>query len=554
MWNRAMRCGLFSLAGLVLALAGVVTAAGAEPPAAAKQHYEAGLAHKKAKENEAAIQEFREALARYPDYLEAHWALAWTYNAADQTDAAIQEFEAVVRLDPTGEKSQQAREALERLRSRPPDLTPAGKPPELERIAVLPLTNETGDPALDWLEFGGQDALIIGLKSWRRLSDRVVDWDVIMRLLSEVTAEAADQSAFFTGVARESQARWVLTGTFQQEGETLTFHLQWIDGGTGKAIREQTVQGTLVECSRLQIDLEEAAAHLAGDPITDAEREDWAHVNARNPAAWEALINGSLADDLDTVQSQCDAALKADPDYFGVHFKWLGRCSTSVPRALVRQHGQELLRLAPKWPPAYTLVSAAYADSGQLAEAEKLAREGLALAPDAAGLQWVLGHVLLRGNRIEEAESPLRQAVRLAPTWATGHEALGRLLMQRKQWEKARTCFEAAIRLNPFHAEARASLAELWLILGQADASLTTAEDAVRYCPQSTLAHFALAVACLLKMSESKMATASLYYKRCQEAFAQAQELVRYEPQYQAQIDEFAKKMEEVKKKLSWME
>jgi tetratricopeptide (TPR) repeat protein len=142
----------------------------------------------------------------------------------------------------------------------------------------------------------------------------------------------------------------------------------------------------------------------------------------------------------------------------------------------------------------------------------------------------------------------------LAPTWAESHVTLGNLLAQRKKWEEARTCFESAIRLDPFHADARASLAGLWLILGQADPSLTTAQDAVRYCPQSTLAHLYLAHAYLLKMSGVKLATQSLYFKQSQEALARAQELVRYEPQYQAQIDEFAAKMEEIKKKLSWME
>lgn len=63
--------------------------------AEARQHYEKGLAFKRAGKYPAAVSELQQALALKGDYVEAHWALAQTYKALGYPEGAILEYHAV---------------------------------------------------------------------------------------------------------------------------------------------------------------------------------------------------------------------------------------------------------------------------------------------------------------------------------------------------------------------------------------------------------------------------------------------------------------------------
>ncbi len=85
-------------------------------PEAAAKHYEAGMALKKAGELKKAADEFRLAIEKDPDYLDAHWALAWTYADLGRDQEAIAEFGEVIRLaPPESEKAKEAWKAIQRL-------------------------------------------------------------------------------------------------------------------------------------------------------------------------------------------------------------------------------------------------------------------------------------------------------------------------------------------------------------------------------------------------------------------------------------------------------
>ncbi len=120
------------LAGILLTLAIQHYCLGATevPPAAAK-HYDAGMALKKSGELKQAAEEFKAAITAHSDYLDAHWALAWTYAGLSQDQEAASHFAEVIRLaDPGSEKAKEARAAMERLGQTPPPPTRRPPPPQ----------------------------------------------------------------------------------------------------------------------------------------------------------------------------------------------------------------------------------------------------------------------------------------------------------------------------------------------------------------------------------------------------------------------------------------
>jgi Tfp pilus assembly protein PilF len=59
-----------------------------EPSPEAQQHCQAGRAAKAAQDYEKATAELKKALELAPDYVDAHWALAWVYVAKEDKEAA----------------------------------------------------------------------------------------------------------------------------------------------------------------------------------------------------------------------------------------------------------------------------------------------------------------------------------------------------------------------------------------------------------------------------------------------------------------------------------
>jgi Tol biopolymer transport system component len=129
-----MRLARPLFAGILVSLAiqhSCPSADGTQVPPAAAKHYEAGMALKKSGELKQAAGEFKAAIQAHPDYLDAHWALAWTYAGLGQDQEAVLHFGEVIRLaDPGSEKAREARAAMERLGKTPPKPTRQPRPPQ----------------------------------------------------------------------------------------------------------------------------------------------------------------------------------------------------------------------------------------------------------------------------------------------------------------------------------------------------------------------------------------------------------------------------------------
>ena len=100
-------------------------------PPEAQKHYDAGMTAKKAKNLDEAIFEFRLALELSPDYLDANWALAWTYASLEdrRKDLAVEYFQKVIDLAPGTDKAKQAQDAMDRLKAEKAGPAPPGPAP-----------------------------------------------------------------------------------------------------------------------------------------------------------------------------------------------------------------------------------------------------------------------------------------------------------------------------------------------------------------------------------------------------------------------------------------
>lgn len=117
--------------------------AGATPTAAARKaaaaHCTEGMRLKRAGKLAAAAHQFEMALSVWPDNVEAHWALAWTYAAQGLTRKAGSHFRRVIALSPGSTRAVESRKALARL-----DEPPGGRAAPDNPDSAAPATTAAG--------------------------------------------------------------------------------------------------------------------------------------------------------------------------------------------------------------------------------------------------------------------------------------------------------------------------------------------------------------------------------------------------------------------------
>lgn len=87
----------------------------ADPPDAAKAHFNAGFAAMGANDLDTAIGELRQAIEVDRGYLDAHWFLGWAYSLKGDQEHAAEQYRAIIDLAPDSDRAGEAKAALERL-------------------------------------------------------------------------------------------------------------------------------------------------------------------------------------------------------------------------------------------------------------------------------------------------------------------------------------------------------------------------------------------------------------------------------------------------------
>lgn len=161
---------------------------------------------------------------------------------------------------------------------------------------------------------------------------------------------------------------------------------------------------------------------------------------------------------------------------------------------------QELAMKAPSSAPAQELLAESYEAQGKWKEAEKEYRSILVQNPNAPGIHFRLGRVLLSQPNpspdvAEEAKHEFQQELQIDPTNAGADYVLGELARQAQQWDEAVNRFSRAAKLDASFAEAFLGLGMSLLAEKKYAEALPALETAVRLEPRNPDAHYNLALA-----------------------------------------------------------
>jgi predicted O-linked N-acetylglucosamine transferase (SPINDLY family) len=150
---------------------------------------------------------------------------------------------------------------------------------------------------------------------------------------------------------------------------------------------------------------------------------------------------------------------------------------------------RDVLALDPDRPAAHHFLGVLALGDGRVDMAIASIGRAIELRPNEAQCHSNLGSALLAAGRLAEAEASYREALRLAPDAPQLHYNLGALLARLGRLPDAEASFRAALAVQPDFADALINLANTLCAAGRLAEAEASYREALRLVPQSGAVH-----------------------------------------------------------------
>jgi tetratricopeptide (TPR) repeat protein len=356
-------------------------------------------------------------------------------------------------------------------------------------VAVLPVTNLTGEARHDATVAGIADVVVTGLSAI----------DGVQVLSRSATATLQDRKNDLPAVARELDANYLVGGSLQRSEQKLRVSLSLVDSASNVVRWSDTFDGAYPELFALQSLVASGVAHALRLSLAPRAR---ARIEVRptaSPSAWEeytaALV---LLDRMDRpgnaerAVALLEAALRGDPRFARAHAA-LGRACWVRYRETrdaewadrARDAVQEALRLAPEEADSRLALSRIYEGRGKRKEALEEARRALALRPESDEVLRQLAYLLVDDGQRDAALDAARRAIELRPGFAENHDALGWVLFHAGRFSEASGAYRHETELQPDNAWAFQMLGASLQLQGDLDGAVGAYREAIRLAPEA---------------------------------------------------------------------
>jgi tetratricopeptide (TPR) repeat protein/TolB-like protein len=322
-------------------------------------------------------------------------------------------------------------------------------------VAVLPLTNLTGQPEYDATAVGIAEVLVGSL----------AEIQGIQVLSRPATAAYRDRKGDLPGIARQLDASYLVDGVLQRSEQHLRVSFTLIRSSTNVVEWSGTFDGSFPQLFDLQSRVADGVASALRLSVSPAER---ARIEARptaSPSAWEEYTTAlTLLDrpektgNATAAAEHLQAALRADPRFArargALASAFLAQYeNTSDPSWAERARDEmtEALRLDPQDAEVREDLARLYMNTGKIPEAIEEAKKALEARPRTDSLHRLMANLLVETGDFEAAVAEARRAVALRD-WHQNHYTLGYVLYRAGRLEECAAAFRRATELRPDNA------------------------------------------------------------------------------------------------------
>jgi TolB-like protein/class 3 adenylate cyclase/Tfp pilus assembly protein PilF len=381
---------------------------------------------------------------------------------------------------------------------RPPSIEPASVErmayplPDRPSIAVLPFVNLSDDPKQEYFSDGLAEEIITALS-------KVPKVFVIAR---NSTFSYKGKSVKVNQVAEELGVRYVLEGSVRQAGDQVRITAQLIDALTGYHLWAERYERDLRDIFVLQDEITLKIIEAMQVKLTLGEQARMAAKGTDNLEAYLKYLQASEfavqlnREDNARARKLAEEAISLDAE-FSMAYQILG--------------GTHLVDI---------IIGSSESPKESLQQAFELANKALTLDDTNANAHADLSYLFLLRRQHDQAIAEAERAVALAPNAAYINFSVGRALRYAGRPEEAITWGKKAIRLDPLPGGYLLfGLCHAYWFAGRSEEGVPMCKKAILVSPKSVPAHLFLA-------------GTYVSLGRMEEARAEAQELLKIDPKF----------------------
>ncbi len=376
---------------------------------------------------------------------------------------------------------------------------PSGRKPKRERsrIAVLPLSNTSPDPADAYFADGMTEELIYRLSQIGGL--RVIAQTSVMPY------RGANKR--ISQIGEELGVGVVLEGSVRKAGNRVRITAQLVDTRTEEHLWSCAYDRELEDVFALQRDIAHEVAQALEVTLVAGERRQLAKESTQNVEAYTLYLKGRhfwnqrTQDGLERGIDYFQRSLEADPRFAPAHtgladsfavLTALGFMSPEEGYPMAEKAALEALRLDDGLAEAHaSLGLIRWQYGGDISQAERSLRYAIELNPNYATAHHWYALVLTATGRLEEGVGEIRRALELDPLSQAINSDAGKIFTMARRYTEARGQYRTALELAPYYArgELHTGLALACLLEGATDdaqSALARAEQEVDVADRAT--------------------------------------------------------------------
>jgi eukaryotic-like serine/threonine-protein kinase len=345
---------------------------------------------------------------------------------------------------------------------------------QIESIAVLPFTNESGSADLDYLSDGMTETLINSLSNLPNLN--------VKARSSVFRYKGRETDAKQVGADLNVQA--VLSGRVIQRGGDLTLYLSLEDVRTGNQIWGENYNRSMKNLVALQTEIARDVSKQLQTKLSNADTQNLTKNYTENSEAYQQYLLGRFywnkrnKDDFYRAINHYSQAVRVDSNYAiafaglaDVYIILQGYDDSAVPLDLQTKARENALK-------ALSLddtLSEAHLSNGiilqtldfDFAGAEREFKRAIESDPKNAVAFYQYANFLMAFGRFDEAESKFRRALELEPASVNANRLYGIFLMLARRYEESEKQAKKTIELDPNFQGAYFSFANTLLLQGR---------------------------------------------------------------------------------------
>jgi serine/threonine protein kinase/Tfp pilus assembly protein PilF len=374
---------------------------------------------------------------------------------------------------------------------------------EPKPIAVVSFTNQTGDPAYDYLSEAIPNLLISSLEQSRYL--RVMTFERMRDLLDQMgkkNVRIIDKDLGFE-VCRREGVQAIIVGSFVKGGETFATDVKVLDVNTKELLKSVSARGEGVQ-SILNSQIDELSREIArgvglSQRKVESSASQIAEVMTSSMDAYNYFLRGR--EDYEKMYYASAAqflekAVALDTN-FAVAYLYLARTRGVLIELSAQIRAIEKAKaLSSRAPEKDRLsIEARYAGVVERNPDKRrlLVEELTRRYPREKRFHEELGALYQANGMVAEAQREFETAIELDPNFASPVNGLAYVLAAQGLYDRAIETLRRYASLSPGDANPFDSMGELYLLMGKLDESAARYREAIRVKPDFYSSYFSLA-------------------------------------------------------------